>query len=106
LSESVMAAPPVGAAPDSVTVQVALADELSAVGVQDTDVRLGAALPPGPVMVPPVPVIIAALPDGNDANGLLNATDVLVTPAGMVKLITARTPSATAPAFIPDTRHV
>ena len=101
LSDSATAVPPEGATLLSVTVQVELAKEFNDVGLHDNEVNPGAATPPGPLIVPPVPCIIVALPDGKDATTLPTPTAVLLTPAAMVILITATTPFAIVVAFIP-----
>jgi hypothetical protein len=105
LSASETATPPLGAAMDRVTVQVALADELSEVGVHERLVRLGVATAP-PVMVAPAPAIIVALPEGSDAKGLLTATAVVVTPTPIVRFTVAATPFAIVVVFMPYSRQV
>ncbi len=67
LSDKVTATPPDGAAPPNVTVHVELASEAIEVGVQ---VRLvsGGGNDPVTATLPPVPVIVNALPSGRGRN--------------------------------------
>jgi hypothetical protein len=105
LSASETATPPLGAAMESATVQVALAEELSDVGVHERLLRLGVATAP-PVMDWPTPAIIVALPAGRDAKGLLTATAVVVTPTPIVRFTLATTPFAIVVVFMPYSRQV
>ena len=107
LSETVTAVPPVGAAALKTTVQ----DELPALprtlGVQDTEVSVGAAVnPPGPATVPPVPESGIAVPAADAAAVLLIAIEVETTPAAIVKLTVATAPLAIGVEFKPYATQV
>jgi len=98
--------PPVGLDPLSVTVQVVLAEVLRVFGLQDTEVRVGAATPPEPVTTPPEAEVGMVFPTASVASVLLIPTDVLLTPAAIVRFTTATTPLAMVVVFIPVARQV
>jgi hypothetical protein len=103
--ESVTDAPPVSAAPLSVTVQVVLAELLTVDGAHERDVIVGTRGAP-PVTIPPVPVMAVPLAELEAAMPLVTAIVVLIAPGAINRLMTATVPFDIVPAFMPETRHV
>lgn len=101
---SVTAAPPVGAAPVKVTVQVVLLELLNVEGVHDRVVTVGKTTAVT-VTRPPVPEIPMAVPAVDEAAMLLIAIGTLLTPAAGETFTTATVPFKTVLAFIPETRQ-
>jgi hypothetical protein len=95
---NVTAAPPVGAAPVSATVQVELLELCRVDGRQDSEETLGKT--PPPVTTPPVAKSTTPSPVGEDAALLLIPMEVLLRPAAMVKFTTATTPFEMIAEFI------
>jgi hypothetical protein len=102
---SVTNAPPAGAAPVSVTVQVALLAAFNVVGAHDREETVGSTAPP-PITVPPVAVSMTAFPEDAAATLLLTPMAVVFTPAAMIRFTTATVPFAMVVAVIPDARQV
>src|SRR6267142_2672974 len=98
VSESVTNAPPAGAAPVSVTVQVELLEGFNEAGAHDKEETVGSADPP-PVTIPPVAATITAFPEGAAATPLFTPIAVRVAPAAMVRFTTATVPFAIVVAF-------
>jgi hypothetical protein len=96
-------APPVGAAPFRVTVQVELPELFKVVGRQDREVTVGHA---PPVTVPPVAESGTAVPAGEEATLLPITIGVAVRPTAMVRFTTATAPFEMTPAFNPQARQV
>jgi hypothetical protein len=96
-------APPAGAAPLSVTVQVEPIELLMLAGLQDKDLTAGRA---PPVTAPPVDESAMAVPEGDAAKLLPIAIEVLMTSTAMVRSTTATVPFEMVPEFMPDTRQV
>src|SRR5271169_1813337 len=101
----VTVAPPAGAAPLRVTVQVEVPELFKVAGRQARDLTVGKSAAP-PVTVPPVAERKMAFPPGNDAVLLLTPITVVVTPAAMVRFTTATVPFEMMPAFIPEATQV
>ncbi len=95
----VTVAPPAGAAPDRVTVQVELPELLKVAGRQDREVTVGHA---PPVTVPPVAERGMAVPAAEAATVLLTPIAVVATPTAMVRFTTATVPLEMVPALIPE----
>jgi hypothetical protein len=95
-------APPVGAAPVSVTVQVALAELLNVAGTQDREVTEGN---PPPVTIPPIPEVRITFPEADDASAPPSPSAVVLTPAAIFKFTIPTVPFAIVAAFIPDATH-
>jgi len=102
---SVTMAPPPGAAPVRVTVQVEVLVLFKVAGRQDSDVTVGKTIAP-PVTMAPAAESRMACPVGDDAALLLIPITVVVTPAAMVRLTTATVPFEMMPAFIPEATQV
>jgi len=96
-------APPAGAPPLSVTVQLVPARALSAVRVQDRELTVGRA---PPVTTPAVPG--AALPVLNveTASPFVTPIGVLTAPGAITRFTTATVPFAIVLAFIPEVTQV
>ena len=92
-------APPAGAAPVRVTVQVELPELFKEVVRQDREVTVGHA---PPVTVPLVAESGMAVPAGEAATGLLTPIGVVIAPTAMVRFTTATVPFEMMPAFIPE----
>jgi len=99
----VTVAPPAGAAPLSLTVQVELPELLKVAGRQDREVTVGHA---PPVTVPPVVESGMASPAAEDATLLLTPIAVVAAPTAMVRFTTAAVPLEMVPAFIPEATQV
>ena len=91
LSDTVTAVPPEGAAPEIVTVHVLFPAEVRLVGAQLNELRLG-DVSPGPVIVPPVAVVIVALPEAVEATTEPTAIGALSEEVATVTLTTPTTP--------------
>lgn len=104
LLESATAAPPVGAAPLNVTVQVAAPELDRLVGTHAREVGTIGGAPP-PVTTPPVTAKVMALPEA-EAPMPLTPITVLETPEAIVRLITATVPFEMRLAFIPAATQV
>jgi hypothetical protein len=102
LLEIATAAPPIGAGPLNVTVQIAMPNVGRLVGRQVREIGTSA----GAVTTPPVGESAIALPEGDAASVLLSPIVVLVTPEAIVRLITARVPFEIMLAFMPEARQV
>lgn len=100
LLDSATLAPPVGAAPLNVTVQLALAELARLLGTHERDVGTIGGGPP-PVTTPPVNASVIALPAA-DAPIPLMPIVVLETPEAIVRLTTATVPFEMILAFIPE----
>jgi hypothetical protein len=105
LLEIVTAAPPAGAAPLNVTVQLALPEAARLVGRHARAVRTVAGRLP-PVATPPVGESAIALPEAEDARVLLTPILVLLTPEAIVRFTTAIVPFDIMLAFMPEARQV
>jgi len=102
LLERPMVAPPADAGWFSEAVQVDEPLLLSEVGLHESPVNAGG----GTVMVPPVPVMVMALPAADAPERLVSPTDVVSAEFVIVTLITATTPFCITVSFIPNSRHV
>jgi hypothetical protein len=100
---SVIAAPAVGAAAESVTVQVELLEPLMLLGLHETELTFGRALP---VTVPPVVERETALPFGREATPLATPIAVELAPAARVRFRVATVPFAMMAEFKAYTTHV
>lgn len=100
LLERATMAPPAGAAPLSVTVQLAVLELASVAGRHAREVGTIGGGPP-PVTTPPVVESVMALPEAEDAKALLIPIAVLVTPEAIVRLTTASGPFDIMLAFMP-----
>jgi len=98
------AAPPAGAGPFRVTVQVEVVELFSEVGAQDTEVTVGRTAPP--VTVPPVAESTIPFPDGADARLLITPIAVLLSPAAIVRFTTATVPFVMMLAVSPEAIQV
>ena len=96
-------APPSGAALDSATVQVELAELPREVGVQDIPLIVGRALP---VTVPPAVESAIGSPAGSAATPLLIPTTVEATAAAMVRFTLAAMPLEMTVALDPNRTQV
>ncbi len=104
LLDKVTEAPPVGAAPDNVTVQVVPAPPLNDDGLQLTDETVGSAAPPVTTpAVPGTPVPVATLVA---ANPPVTLNVVLVNPTPITRFTTATVPFEIVLAFMPVARQV
>jgi hypothetical protein len=103
---SVTLAPPLGAAPDRVTVHVAEDPEVRLAGEHCKPETVG-MLDKITLIVPPVPVMFASVPLGNDPITLLIGSEsrVALLVAERLAVTTATTPLLMAVAFIPDATH-
>ena len=104
-------APPVGAAPVSVTVQLEVPEPFRVAGRHDREATAGkAGLLVGktapPVTVPPVAKSTMPLPAAEDAALLPIPIAVAVSPAAMVRFTTATVPFEMMPAFIAEATQV
>jgi hypothetical protein len=104
LSERLTTVPPVGAARDSVTVQLDVAPADRVVGVHESAETVGRTL----IVPPAVPTMSASVPSGKAPNTLLmvRVSRVLVLAGDRVAVTTATTPLPTAVAFMPDATQV
>jgi hypothetical protein len=94
------AAPPTGAGPVSVTVQVEVLELFKVVGRQARELTVGSV---PTVTIPPVAESGIALAAAEDATALRIPTAVVPnTPPAMVRLTTPTVPLAMIPVFIPD----
>jgi hypothetical protein len=100
--DRVTLAPPTGAPPVKVTVQVELLDGFKLAGRQDT--ALTAGPPAAPVTVPPVAETEMAFPAGDVPKLLF--IPMVVGVVATVRLIIATVPFAMIPASVPETTHV
>jgi hypothetical protein len=105
VSEIVTNAPPAGAAPVSVTVQLELLEGFNEVGLHEREETVGNTDAP-PVTVPPVAVTRTAFAEGPVARPLVTPIAVRVAPAAMVRFTTATVPFAMVATFNPDARQV
>ena len=103
--DSVTAAPPAGAAPVSVTVQVVVLELFKVDGVHDSEATVGRTGAPRDT-VPPVPDITTLYPEPDTPMMLLIPIDTLLTPVASARLTTATVPFEIMPVFIPETRQV
>jgi hypothetical protein len=101
LLERATIAPPAGAAPVSVTVQLAAAELAKVVGRHTTEVGTM-----GAVTVPPVAEIVIELPAAEAPNALLTPIAVLATPEAIVRFTTASGPFVMMLAFKPEATQV
>jgi hypothetical protein len=101
---NVTAAPPVGAAPLRVAVQVDFPALFRLVGTHDTEETVGNAAPP--VTVPPVAFSTIAPPAAEEATLLLIPIAVVLTPSASTRFTAATVPLEMMPAFIPEARQV
>ena len=97
-------APPVGAAPLSVAVQVDFPPLFRLVGTHDTEETMGKAAPP--VTVPPVAFNTIAPPAVEEAMLLLIPIAVVLTPIAITRFTAATVPFEMLPAFNPEARQV
>ena len=104
LLDKVTSAPPVGAAPDRVTVQVEELEPLRLEGLQDKELTVGKETPE--VTVPPTPVRPMEEPVAEAATVLVTPMDMLVTPEATVRLMTATVPFKIVLALMPEARQV
>jgi len=104
LLERVTLAPPVGAAPLNVTVQLALAELPRLPGTHASDAGTIGGGPP-PVTTPPVNERVIALPEA-EAPSPLTPIVVLETPEAIVRFTTATVPLEMMLAFIPEAIQV
>ena len=102
LSEILAAVPPVGAAMDSVTVQVADVPEVRLLGVHWIPETAGST-----AIDPPVPATFASVPSGSVPITLPigKESTVALLPGERVAVIVASTPLPIAVAFTPDAKH-
>jgi len=101
---SATVAPPAGAPPFRVTVQVEVPALFREVGRQDTEATVGEVAPP--VTVPPVAVSRIPVPAGEDATLLLTPIAVVLRPVAMVRFIRATGPFEMMLVFIPEATQV
>jgi hypothetical protein len=104
LLDRVTLAPPVGAGPDSTTVQLLEMPPWTVAGLQLSEDKLGPAAGPGTVIVPPVPATISAVPEASTPERLLKGIDAV--DATLVKVMDATTPLEMMVEFIPVARQV
>jgi len=97
--DSVTLAPPPGAGPVRVTVQVELLFGFKLPGRHDNELSVGAGA--AVVTVPPVPARVMASPAGDAARLLEMPITALGTPAARVRLTTATMPFAVTVASVP-----
>ena len=102
LLERVTAAPPAGALPLTVTVQLAVPELVRLVGRHATEVGVivGEGAPP-PVTEPPVAESVTEPPEPEAPSALLIPIAVLVTPEAIVRFRTATGPFDIMVEFIP-----
>jgi hypothetical protein len=100
----VTTAPPAGAGPLRVTVQVEALKGFRAAGRQDREVTAGKAATTA--TVPPVALSRMAFPVVEDATLLPIPIAVVVRPAAMVRVTTATAPFEMMPAFIAEATQV
>lgn len=100
---NVTLAPPLGAAPLSVTVQVELIELLMLAGLQDRELTVGKA---PPVTVPPVDERAMLVPEGDAATPPLIWIAVAVRSGAIVRFTTATVPFEMIAEFMADTRHL
>jgi len=102
LSKITTSVPPVGAAIDSVTVQVVEVPELRLVGVHCSPETAG-----NTPIDPPVPVMFASVPSGSVPITLLigKESTLALLPGDRTAVIVASTPLPTAVAFAPNATH-
>lgn len=105
LADRVTEAPLLEAAALNVAVQFAVPGVTIVVGVHDNDATVGLIVPE-PVIVPPVPLSVRALPVGSAAEALVKLMDVVLTLEPIVIFTTATTPLAMLFAFKPVARQV
>lgn len=91
-------------APLRVTVQVVLPEMVIVEGVQDRELRDGAA--PPPVTVPPETESGIALPCAEAAVALVIPIGTLIAPAAMVRFTTTTAPLEIMAALKPETRQL
>jgi hypothetical protein len=103
LLDSVTSAPPTGAAPDRVTVQVELLELFKLPGTHAMELTVGKTA--APVTIPPVAETAIPVPPGADAMLLLTAIAALVTPVAMVTLTRATVPFEMVLALMPEITH-
>jgi len=99
----VTAAPPDGAGPFKVTVQVELLELFRVPGLHDKELTDGSA---PPVTVPPVAFSGIAAPEAEDATLFVTPTAVVLTPTAMVRFTTATVPFEMIPSFIPESTQL
>ena len=108
LEEIATAVPPVGAAPESVTVQAILPGGVNEVGVQVRLVSISEGCHPWTPMAPPAPETATALPSPKAPIVPLTetGTDPLLVLVASVTVTTAATPLPIVVEFIPDAKQI
>lgn len=106
LAASCTATPPLGAACDSVTVQLAAAFDPSAPGLQTREVTVTGVVPEVASTVPPLAEILAGSPAADEAIGSVTPMAAVVGLALSVAVKTATTPLAIPFPFAPDRMQV
>jgi hypothetical protein len=97
-------APPVGADPDKVTVQVLAVPPWTEAGLQLTEDKLGPVEAPGTVIVPPLPTTVSEVPDGSTLVRLVK--EIAAVDLTAVKVKEATTPLEMIVEFVPDATQV
>jgi hypothetical protein len=104
LLDRAMTAPPAGAGPESVTVQVLGVPPWTIAELHISEDKLGPAVGPDTVIVPPVPATVSAVPVGSPPNVLVK--EMVAVDATLAKVTEATTPLEIMLEFIPVRTHI